>query len=206
MPLTRADHTSMQPCARGFSLIEAVLASAILLLTAAATTGVVTASLSGREVETTQTHLEQRVQAELARLSALPYVLPAETAGPEGIDPAQASSLLEAVFPHALVEYNSARAFFAPASLDQPCTFTTIAELPWGTMRVTGCFMDHGDVAWQPADASAVDGWAVWLDATPPSSAVRITVEAVSTGPRPHRAEATVVLDALRPSIGEQSP
>lgn len=190
---------------RGFSLVEALVAAAILLLATAGVTGVVTASLRAERTETIQQQLEQRVRTELARLSALPYVAPAPAPAPEpqGYDPAQARSLLQAVFPHALEAQNTLPAFFSPASSSEPCTFTTVTEAAWGSLRVTCCFVSATAGEWRPMVATDVEGWAVWLDVVPPSAAVRVTIAAVEEGSGAHRAEVSAVLDALRPRIAE---
>ena len=206
MPLAVAARKSGRRGAPGFSIIEAVVAAAILMLATTGVSGVVTASLRAERAEAVQQQLEQRVQAELARLSALPYVLPEAAPGPEGMDPVQARSLLGAVFPHALVMHNTATASFVPGSSGDGGTFTTVRAEAWGSMRVTGRFVSAGDAAWSPAPATCIEGWAVWLEATPPSPAVQVTVEASSSGPRPHRAEASAILDALRPCVAEPAP
>ena len=87
--------------------------------------------------------------------------------------------------------HNTAAASFVPGSWGDGGTFTTVRTEAWGRMRVTSCFVSPGDAAWSPAPATRMEGWAVWLEATPPSPAVRVTVEASSFGPRPHRAEAS---------------
>ena len=182
------------------------MAAAILMLSTAGVSGVVTASMRAERAETAQRQLEQRVQSELARLSALPYVLPAVSPGPDGADPARARSLLGAVFPHALVMHNTAAASFAPGSCGRRRHLHDRPQEAWGSMRVTSSFVSPGDAAWPPAPATRIEGWAIWLEATPPSPAVQVTVEASSLGPRPHRAEASVTLDALRPCVAEPAP
>jgi len=192
--------------AAGFTLIEAVVASAILLLTCAGVTGAVTASLRGQGIEEAQMRLERRAQAEIARLSALPYSLPALPPGADGYDPGAARSLLQAVFPHALAAHNAAAAFFTPASAAGPAAFTTVSDHGWGSLRVAASFVTAAEGAWVPADTAAVEGWAVWLNDAPPSSAVRITVRASSPMPQARTAEAALVLDGLRPTVSEPAP
>jgi len=192
--------------AAGFTLIEAIVAAAILLLTSAGVTGAVTASLRAHGIEAAQTRLEQRVQAEAARLGALPYVLPAPPPGIEGYDPGAARSLLQAVFPHALAASNTTAAFFTPASPGAPATFTTVADHEWGSLRVAASFVTAADGVWEPAAAAAVEGWAVWLNDTPPAPAVLVTVRSSSSGSPAHAAEVTLVLDGLRPMVSEPSP
>lgn len=206
MPLAFRHRLSVCAMSRGFSLLEAIVASAILLLTSAAVTGVITTTLRAQSVEGTQAQLEQRVQAELARLSALPYVLPAAAPGVEGYDPAATQSLLQAVFPHSDLALNVARAFFTPASAEKPCSFTTISEQAWGTMHVVCGFVSMRDGTWAPSPESGVEGWAVWRRATAPASAVLVTIQASAAGEPPHLAETSIVLDALRPLRAEPVP
>jgi Tfp pilus assembly protein PilV len=188
---------------RGFSLAEAVVASAILLMTAASVTGVIIASLRAERAEAAQADLEQSVQTELARLGALPFVAPAAAPGLPGGEREEPRSLLEAVFPHALVAQNAASGFYVPATSDAPCSFVTVRESSWGTLRLTCSFMCFRGDTWQATDAGDVDGWAIWRQATPPSSAVRITVEATATGGARRRERVSLILDALRPRIVE---
>ncbi len=183
----------------GFTLIEAVVATAILLLTSAGVTGAVSASLRGASVEAGQTGLERLVQAEVVRLEALPYMVPVGALGTEGYDPAAAPSLIQTVFPHALLTSNAATSWFTPGIPDKPATFSTVRRSEWGSLTVVGQFVRLRDGVWQPLTSQELEGWAVWLEAIPPSPAVRITVIAETGGPLAHRAEMTVVLCADRP-------
>jgi hypothetical protein len=177
-----------------------------LLLATVGVSGVMTTSLRAQSGEAAQRQLEQRVQAELARLRALPYSLSAPAPGSGGADPAGARSLLEAVFPHALAAHNTPSAFAVQAGPGRPWTFTTARAASWGVLSVECHFVTAVGGTWEPVAAEFVEGWAIWRDAVPPSPGVRITVGAASTGPRPHRAETTVVVAALRPSVMEPAP
>jgi hypothetical protein len=183
----------------GFSLIEAVVATAILLMASAGVTGAVTASLQGASTEAAQRRLEQDVRAELARLAALPFDAVVAAPPAHGYDPAAARSLLQAVFPHAQAARNTQVASYAAASATTAATFTTTVPGSEGDLRVSATFVEEAEGVWVDASPEAHDAWAVWLDALPPATALRVTVQA-SAGA--HHAAATTVLSADRPQAG----
>jgi len=91
----------------GFSLIEAVVASAVLLLTCAAVGGTLAAVLRAERTVRQRSALEKVLVAESARLTSLPFFV--QAAPPQGEAPGdlRPSSLLAVVFPHARPESNS---------------------------------------------------------------------------------------------------
>ena len=186
----------------GFSLVEALVASAILLMASAGVTGVVTASLRAQSAEDARQRLEQRVQAELARLTALPFMAPAPAPVAAGYDPAQARSLVQAVFPHALVARNTPTAFFVPAGPATPAAFTTVSA----STTVSAGFVNRVGDEWRALPDAVLGGWAVWAAERPPACALRVTVTASDASGRERVATATRVILALRPLHAEASP
>ena len=163
----------------GFSLVEALVAAAVLLLTAAAVSGVVSASLRARGVEAARGRLEQALQTELSRLAALPYATPVAPPPSQGYDPAAARCLLQAVFPHAGVVPDLPQAFFTPGTATGADEFTTVATTAWGKLRTQAVFVCWGGHGWVPAAGDQLSGWAVWQGQVPPAPALRVTVEAL---------------------------
>ena len=125
-----------------------MVAAAVLLLTAAAVSGVVSASLRARGVEAARGQLEQALQTELSRLAALPYATPVAPPPGQGYDPAAARSLVQAVFPHAGVVPDLPQAYFTPGTATEAEEFTTVATTAWGRLRTQAEFVCWGGGGW----------------------------------------------------------
>jgi prepilin-type N-terminal cleavage/methylation domain-containing protein len=162
---------------RAFSLVEVMVAATVLLLTAAAVSGVVSASLRARGVEVGRAQLEQALQAELSTLAALPYAEPVAPPPGKGYDPASVRCLVQAVFPHAGAAPDLPQAFFTPGAATAPGEFTIVTTTTWGTLRTTAVFVCWHD-GWVPVADDQLSGWAAWRQQVPPAPALRLTIEA----------------------------
>lgn len=195
----------------GFSLIEVVIAAALLLLTVTAVTGVVTGVTRGDARLSRATAVDRVLWLETERLRTLPFcaaTYPAasgeETGGSDSGAGgaagwgASAPDAVAELFPHAQPACNSESDYFVVVgdAEDEP----------------TGSFVTHRErdgvsvtrVAWFASrDAAMVapeefDGWSLWGSPAPPATTlvVRLTAE---LGHR--RRSSRVVLGALPPEL-----
>jgi prepilin-type N-terminal cleavage/methylation domain-containing protein len=154
---------------RGFTLIEAVIAVAIVALGCLAVSGVLHVSLRAEAAETRRQAEREALDEEAARLRALPYFRAeaAPGAGPP--------SLLAEVFPHARTAFNTGSSVF-DASSDRALfvTFGIVSGLR--VRRVAGLCRDVAG-ALVPLTAADLTDWAVWDAAEPPALVVVVTLE-----------------------------
>ena len=168
--------------AAGFSLLEVVVAAAVLLATVTAVTFCVTSvSRSGARIEAT-TDADRVVRAVAGRLWALPYcavTYPVARAS-QGSTP---GDLVAAVFPHALPLENTAAARYvadgehetAPAG-----AFITLLDEGGVEVRCVARFLAAGPgTELGPAD---LDGWAVAEADAPPGAGLSIVLSARTSG------------------------
>lgn len=203
LPASRATGAAHR-CVRrrgGFSLIEAVVATGILMLTCVAVSGVLSAALRAQGALEGRGRLEDALIAECARLEALPYWSPAPAQGSAPGD--QRHSLLGQIFPHADPSLNVAGAAYAmlPGAAET-AVFVTVVDHEGVVVRRTATFLapiSGGEVPLAPA---ALVGWTASGAAGPPSSTVRVHMQAEAQG---RTAARCLVLTWLRPSL-EPSP
>jgi type II secretory pathway pseudopilin PulG len=172
---------------RGFSLIEAVVAVAVLALSCLAVTAVLHGSLKAEAGIAARREAVEALDAESARLRALPFFR--QSAGPGQGPPSLASE----VFPHAQSWLDT-----DDASYDTD-TGAFITRGVVGGLRLTRTarFEKLSASGLEPVPAGDVQGWAVWSDARPPGTVLSVHLEA--EWPRGLVTSQDLVVCALRP-------
>jgi prepilin-type N-terminal cleavage/methylation domain-containing protein len=154
---------------RGFTLVEASVAVALLALCCVAVAGAVHVSMKAEAAERGRRAERVVLAEEAARLRALPFFT-RQDALHEG-----PPSLLAEVFPHARVALNTGAEWFAgdggEAAFVSEVTVggrvvRRTARLSWDTAGVL-----------EPLSASDVRDWAVWEAGRPPALVVDVTLE-----------------------------
>jgi type II secretory pathway pseudopilin PulG len=183
----------------GFSLVEAVVASAVLLLTCAAVSGTLMAALRAERVARQRSALEEMLEAETARLTSLPFFV--AVAPPAGDVPGdiQPPSLLSVVFPHARPESNSQTACYCDGrGSGTPGSFVTLVESDGVLLRRETQFVVGEGTTLDVVTPSALDGWAVWASRPVPATTVQIELTARSGN---RTASIKLLLHALRARV-----
>ena len=179
----------------GFSLIEAVVAVAILGLACVAVSGVLSASLKAERTVERRRHLEAVLAAEGERLTALPYYRHAAGEQP----PASPASLLGEVFPHASPACNAPEAYYSDGSGAAPAgTFVSDVLADDLTVRRVSRFVAVSPAGLEPVAVEALSDWAVWSDAVPPAGLLEVELQASWRG---LVAERRLVFSAVPPSV-----
>ena len=159
----------------GFSLIEAVVAVAILGLACVAVSGVLSTALHAERSVERRRHLEAVLAAEGERLAALPYYRRAD--GPQW--PASPASLLAEVFPHASPAWNLPVASYADGSGASPAgTFVSNVLADDLSVRRVSRFVAVSPTGLEPVALDALSAWAIWSDAAPPAGLIEIELQA----------------------------
>lgn len=161
----------------GFSLVEATVAVAVVALGCLAVTGVLQIALRAQSAERSRAHVAQVLDAESARLRALPFF--ARAAGP-GLDPV---SLAGDVFPHARPWLNVDGLGFQVT--DGPGgAFVSLTEVGGLRLRRTARFVRQAAAGIEPLALAEQDGWAVWDATRPPAVILRVELAVLgsSTG------------------------
>jgi hypothetical protein len=183
----------------GFSLIEAVVASAVLLLTCAAVAGTLMAALRAERVARLRSVLEQTLEADTAKLTSLPFFV--EVAPPTGdvLGALQPSSLLSVVFPHARPESNSQTGRYCDGrDSGAPGSFVTLVESNGVLLRREAQFVVGEGTDWDVVMPATLDGWAVWGSRPVPATTVQIELTARSGN---RTASTQLILHALRARV-----
>jgi hypothetical protein len=179
----------------GFSLIEAVIAVAILGLACVAVSGVLGTTLHAERFLERRRHLEAVLAAEGERLAALPYYRRAHAAQP----PASPASLLGEVFPHTSPACNAPEAFYADGSGAATAgTFVSDIHADDLTMHRVSRFVAASPAGLEPVAIDALSGWAVWSEAVPPAGLIEIELQASWRG---LVVERRLVLSAVPPVV-----
>ena len=180
---------------QGFSLIEAVIAVAILGLACVAVSGVLNATLRAERSLERRRHLEAVLAAECERLMALPYYRRADSAATP-VDPA---SLLGEVFPHASPACDTPTAFYADGSGAAPAgSFVSDVLADDLTVHRVSTFVAVSPSGLEPVPLETLSAWAVWSDAVPPAGLVEVELQATWRG---LIVERCLVLSAVPPSF-----
>jgi len=179
----------------GFSLIEAVIAVAILGLACVAVSGVLSTTLRAERSLERRRHLEAVLAAEGERLAALPYYRRADGAQ----RPASPASLLGEVFPHASPSGNAPEAFYADGSGSAPAG-TFVSDILTDDLNVhrVSRFVIVSSTGLEPVALEALSGWAVWSDAVPPAGLIEVELRASWRG---LVVERRLVLSAVPPAV-----
>jgi Tfp pilus assembly protein PilV len=179
----------------GFSLIEAVIAVAILGLACVAVSGVLSATLHAERSLERRRHLEAVLAAEGERLAALPYYRRADGAQ----RPASPASLLGEVFPHASPACNAPEAYYADGSGAAPAgTFGSDVLADDLTVHRVSRFVAVSPAGLEPVALEALPAWAVWTDAVPPTGLIEVELQASWRGLAVAR---RLVFSAVPPSV-----
>jgi hypothetical protein len=187
----------------GFSLIEAVVASAVLLLTCVAVGGTLATVLRAERTVRQRSDLEQVLAAESARLTSLPFFVQARPPQGQVVGEVQPTSLLAVVFPHARPEFNAAAAYYyEDRGAGSPGAFVTIVDADGITLRREARFVVGEGTELEVVGPEALEGWAVWASHRLPASKVEI---ALSVRRGDHMASADLVLAALRAKVAPSS-
>ncbi len=177
MRVKRLDATTL---AGGFSLIEAVVAGAMLLMTVIAVTICVVVASANEVREVKARDVERAVQQVGERLRRLPFCAAAYPASGASPGPA-AGDLVAAAFPHADVLRNDAQARYvgsATADGDEAGSFVSVFTEDDIVIRCIAHFLRRVDgPALQPADLT---GWDMAYSAAPPGAALSIVLTAGS--------------------------
>ena len=162
---------------RGLTLIEVVIATAIIMGVVLATSdGVVavkgsTARTAGRQAA------EAGVAAELEHLRGLPFA-PSAAAGASLAAATPVCALESSVFPHADTARDTDNAWFAPEVRDDcpPGTFFSVVALPIGRMTIAATFVEGTAGGWQAVPAARLTGYDVRTSVELPSAALLVKV------------------------------
>ena len=172
---------------QGFSLVEATVAVALLALSCLTVTAVIQGSLSAEAGVAARRGAAEALDAESARLRALPFFLP--SAG-QGLGP---SSLTAEVFPHARSWLDTEDASY----VTDTGAFVTRGVVNGIQLTRTARFEKPTAGGLEPLPAGGVEGWAVWDAARPPATVLSVHLEAI--GPHGLVTSRDVVVCALRP-------
>jgi len=183
----------VRPGTGGFSLVEVAVAVAVLALGCLASAGVFQVTLHAEAASQQRRESARLLDAEAARLAALPFFR--QASGPGEGPP----SLLGDVFPHARRELNRPPAVFGDAS--GAAVFVSVAAVEGRCVRRTATLVSDDEAGATPVPESEVQGWAVWDGARPPALAIDISLELVDdrdgTGVRSLRLRAVRPVPAL---------
>jgi hypothetical protein len=164
----------------GFSLLEAVVAAGLLLMTVTAVTLCI-GSVSRAGVRLERTMDADRAARRVAeRLRALPFCA---RAYPLLVGEPSSPDLVAAVFPHAQPARNTASARYVGAAGDPdapPNSFVTLFEDRGVEVRCVAQFLSAPDGA--PVVSSDVGEWGGGASASPPGAALAVELAAVGPG------------------------
>jgi len=167
------------PGHKGFSLIEALVAAAILLATCLTASAIVVNALGASRLVDGRAAVDEVLASERARLAVLPYyaLAAAPVDGASCWDP-EAPSLLAQVFPHGLAGRNTAAAFYREDG--EGAVFVTQRALCGVDIRCEARFVRWNRTGWTALPAASVAGWAIWQSAALPAAAVEVRLTATA--------------------------
>jgi type II secretory pathway pseudopilin PulG len=176
---------------RGFSMVEVVVATGLLVLSASAVTGLVLASQGGFAASRLRTAAHAAAAELVAQARALPFFAE-DPAGAEST--AVCSSAVARLFPHALREKNTTAAFYVWHDEGECREGAFVTETPaaCGSLRTVARFVCATRSGWQPVSISRLEGFAVWSQPVPPAPALLVEVTALDSH-RPGRPLCTMV-------------
>jgi hypothetical protein len=164
---------------RGLTLIEVVVATAIIMGVVLATSDGIVAVKATTARTARRQAADAAVAAELEHLRSLPFA-PASAVGATLADATSARDLVSSVFPHADTARDTDDARFAPEARDDcpPGTFFTVVALPIGRLTIAATFVVGTAVGWRAVPATRLAGYDPRRSVELPSAAllVRVTV------------------------------
>ena len=182
----------------GFTILEAVVAAALLLATCVATSGVLSGATKADGAADLRDRLEAALTRECERLAALPFSSADDGAARPG-EGVAAGSLVSEVFPFARPELDTERAYFIDSSGGEDAgVFVSIKDAGAVRVRREAVFVPgDGDQSNHLGPADLV-GWDCSSADQPPATTLTVTIEVSERG---HSAARTLVLSALRPTV-----
>ncbi|HEY5388891.1 MAG TPA: type II secretion system protein [Thermoleophilia bacterium] len=180
----------------GFSLIEAVIAVAILGAACVAVSTVLITTLHAERVLEQRRHVEAVLAAESERLAALTYYRRAE----DSLQPVSPASLVGDVFPHASPACNTPEAFYTDGSgTGDAGWFISQISVDGLAVRRSARFVTLSPSGLTPVSPGALSDWAVWSDVLPPTGVLEVELQVSSGG---HVVGRHAILSALPLSVG----
>jgi len=167
--------------ARGMTLFEVIVATAIVLVTCVAVTTVTTtAARAGRQSDVVR-RADEALLAEAARLRALPFFsrLPADWPVSHALP---APSAVGELFPHADGSLNEGTPGYIGAGAYSGA-YRSMAVVTGAEVRRTTWMACCGAHGWRRLGAGTVDGWCAWSEELPPGEALVVLLEACGGGP-----------------------
>ena len=164
---------------RGFTLVEVMVATSLLLATVTAGSGLLSTTIRCASVTRNREQSSSEVQDWLCLVRALPFAATTHT-------PSDATTVVAKLFPHADPRRNTATAEYHPyAAPGFPAgSFTTRIELSGGSLSVTAQFAVCAGGQWGPAPMSALNGWGTAGASLPaPSLLLRLDYRSAHGGP-----------------------
>jgi hypothetical protein len=182
----------------GFTIVEAVVAAALLLATCVAVSRVLDGSIRAEASARHRVRLEEVLTSECQRLAGLPFFV--ESAGAGVADgPSAPDSLVAEVFPRGLSAQNSDDAFYVGTSGgDEAGTFVTRSRVGEVTLSRHAVFLEDERDGAALVSSTEVDCWDCTTGAELPATCLAVTIQAAGWGRSLSR---TVLLTALRPKV-----
>jgi len=201
-------HVTSRPVAggrAGFSLLEAVVAAALLLTTVAAVTACVTGvSRAGARLERTM-RADRATLAVAERLRQLPYCA---ASYPVRVGEAPAADLVAAVFPHAAAWRSTATARYVAAAGDPQAaagSFVTVVVEQGVRVTCVARFLAGPEGA--PLGPAALAGWDSATSSRPPAPVLEVVVScAAQEGSGSGDRSVHLVRGALGPVLAARGP
>ena len=138
----------------GFTLVEVMVATGLLLATVTAAGGLLGTTIRCASTTQDRERSSSEVQDWLCLVRALPFATTTDA-------PSDTMTVVAKLFPHADPGHNTATAEYHPsATPEYPAgSFTTRTELLGGSLSVTAQFAVCAGGQWGPAPMSALTGW-----------------------------------------------
>ena len=186
--------------AGGFSLLEVVVAAALLLMTVTAVSAALTTLTRGSSRLTHAMDVDRVLRDETEYLRALPFCAPTYPSAAEEatVTGAPAADLVAEVFPHAVAADNREAARYVAVATpgDAPVgSFVTRVVRGGVAVERVARFVAPGAPPLMP---DSVVGWAVWGSSSPPAPALEVHLVATAHGAS---RRCVFVCSALRPPL-----
>lgn len=192
----KSSGTRTRRCTQGFSLLEAVVAAGLLLLTVTAVSACVGSAVRAAARLDRSREADAALHRCAERLRSLRFCAPSLPVPSDG--PA-APDLCSAVFPHAAPPKNTVEARYVEAGGDpavSPGSFVTVVDEDGVEVRCTASFLRAADgPRLAPADLA---GWDVETAKEPPGPALEVVLSVRDAG---SERAVCLVLAALRPGV-----
>lgn len=171
----------------GFSLIEVVIATAIVLVGVSASSALDAAAQQAAGRARASAGAFETVRTWIVQVRSLAF---APAAGdPQG---ATAHTVVGMLFPHADPARNTDDAAYQPAAVDSPVagSFVTRFRPDGGVLQATARFVVYGNGGWQPLAAGDLAGWSA---GAVPLPAAALAVDVVYQSRAGEAAHATAI-------------